>query len=78
MYAVLCYQQGNLELLLDKKYSDWLKSQSYVKSCDGQLDADSHDKERIAAVIEKIVQCGEPTISNEGGQSHTVQNKSQF
>ncbi|XP_078360633.1 TELO2-interacting protein 2-like [Oculina patagonica] len=59
-------KKGNLELLLDKKYSDWLKSQSYVKSCDGQ-DDDAHDKEKIAAVIEKLVQCGEPTISDEGG-----------
>ena len=56
-----------MELLLDKKYSDWLKSQGFVKSCDGQ-DADSHDKEKIAAVIEKIVQCVEPTIPDEGGQ----------
>lgn len=31
-------------------------------------DNDSHVKEKIAAIIEKLVQCVEPTISGEGGK----------
>ncbi|KAJ7393650.1 TEL2-interacting protein 2 [Desmophyllum pertusum] len=60
-------KKGNLELLLDRKYSDWLNSQSYLKSCDGQYD-NSRNKDKLAAIIEKVVQCvAEPTISDEGG-----------
>ena len=64
---VFCHLQGNLELLLDKTYGEWLNSQSYMMSNVGQ-DNDSHVKEKIAAIIEKLVQCVEPTISVEGGK----------
>ena len=48
-------------MLLDNKCGNWSKSQL----CDGQ---DVDYKEKIATVIEKIVQCVEPAISDEGGQ----------
>ena len=52
---------------MDKKYSEWLNSQTYMTSTVGQ-DIDSHIKEKIAAVIEKLVQCVELTILDEGGE----------
>lgn len=64
---VLYHYQGNLELLLDKTYREWLNRQSYMMSNVGQGN-DSHVKEKIAAIIEKLVQCVEPTISGEGGK----------
>ena len=64
---VLYYDQGNLELLLDKTYSEWLNSQGYMVSNVSQ-DNDSHVKEKIAAIIEMLVQSVEPTISGDGGE----------
>ena len=64
---VLYHDQGNLELLLDTTYSEWLNRQSYMMSNVGQ-DNDSHVKEKIAAIIEKLVECVEPTVSGEGGE----------
>jgi len=64
--VTMLLKEGNLELLLDKTYREWLNRQSYMMSNVGQ-DNDSHVKEKIAAIIEKLVQCVEPTISGEGG-----------
>lgn len=52
---------------MDKTYSDWLNSQTYMMSYVGQ-DNDSHVKDKIATIIEKLVQCVEPAISDEGGK----------
>ena len=53
---------------MDKTYSEWLNSQSYMMSSVGQ-DNDSHVKEKIATIIEKLVQGVEPTTSVEGGKA---------
>lgn len=52
---------------MDKTYSEWLNSQSYMMSNVGQ-DNDSHVKDKIATIIETLVQGVEPTASGEGGK----------
>lgn len=52
---------------MDKTYCEWLNSQTCMMSNVGQ-DIDSLVKEKIVAIVEKLVQCVEPTISNEGGK----------
>lgn len=52
---------------MDKTYSEWLNSQSCMMSNVGQ-DNDCHVKEKIATIIEMLVQGVEPTTSGEGGK----------
>lgn len=52
---------------MDKKYCEWSNSQTCTMSNVGQV-IDSLVKEKIVAIVEKLVQCVEPTISDEGGE----------
>ena len=52
---------------MDKTYSEWFNSQSYMMS-NGCQDNDSHVKEKITTIIEMLVQGVEPTTSGEGGK----------
>ena len=51
------------------KYRDWLKKQHFrTKPCDGDQDEESHYKEKIAAIFEKLVEFAEPVILDEHGE----------
>lgn len=63
--------QVNLKVPLERRYIDWLNGQGYSKSCEN-LDEKSQDREKIAAVIENLVQCAEPFIEDEGGEFFTT------
>ncbi|XP_066029475.1 TELO2-interacting protein 2 isoform X3 [Pocillopora verrucosa] len=66
MEIITLLKKVNLKVPLERRYSDWLNGQGYSKSCEN-LDEKSQDREKIAAVIENLVQCAEPFIEDEGG-----------
>ncbi|RMX61119.1 hypothetical protein pdam_00010534 [Pocillopora damicornis] len=66
MEVITLLKKVNLKVLVERRYSDWLNGQGYSKSCEN-LDEKSQDREKIAAVIENLVQCAEPFIEDEGG-----------
>ena len=58
-----------MEEKLAVKYRDWLKKQHFrTKPCDSDQDEESHYKEKIAAIFEKLVEFAEPVILDEHGE----------
>lgn len=54
---------------MDVKYRDWInKLDSRTKPCGGDQDEESHFKEKIAAIFEKLVEFAEPVILDEHGE----------
>ena len=53
---------------MEEKYRDWINNHS--KPCDGDQDEESHYKEKIATIFEKLVECAEPTIPDEQSELH--------
>lgn len=54
---------------MDVKYRDWINKQDFrTKPCDGDQDEESHYKEKIAAIFEKLVEFAEPVILDEHGE----------
>ena len=61
------FEQGDVVQLVNEQYRDWSNSQtSGLKPYGEEQDKESFDKEKIAAVFEKLVQCCEPVISADG------------
>lgn len=61
--------QNDVEEKLDVKYRDWINKQEFrTKPCDGDQDEESHYKEKIAAIFEKLVEFAEPVILDEHGE----------
>ena len=58
-----------MEEKLDLKYRDWINKQDCrTKPCDADQDEESHYKEKIAAIFEKLVEFAEPVILDEHGE----------
>ena len=61
--------QGDVVQLVNEKYRDWSNSQDNVlKPYGEEQDKEPCDKEKIAAIFEKLVQCCEPVISDGEGK----------
>ncbi|CAH3154714.1 unnamed protein product [Porites lobata] len=61
-------RKNDVEEKLDVKYRDWIKKQDFrTEPCDGDQDEESHYKEKIAAIFEKLLEFAEPVILDEHG-----------